>query len=203
MDKIREALVRQWAAIDRASVTIDLDQPSRIEGWRNREVLAHLSVQPTLLVRFIAKPSSQAPSVSLASNLAGTGSLAAVIDAAAREATIDECTFGEHLRAALPVLAAADLSATVTTLQGPIQLSDYLITRCVEAVVHGCDLVDAVEPDPTALAIAAEALTSVLAARHPELLSSIRALPAQVWVDAATGRTAPPPGLEAPLPLMT
>jgi hypothetical protein len=27
-------------------------------------------------------------------------------------------------------------------MQGPIRLADYLVTRCVEAVVHGCDLVD-------------------------------------------------------------
>ena len=45
--------------------TIDLDGPSRIEGWRNRDVLAQLSLQPALLIRFIAKSSSQAPQVRL------------------------------------------------------------------------------------------------------------------------------------------
>jgi hypothetical protein len=202
-DEIRDALIRQWEAIDRAMPTIDLDRPSRIEGWRNREVLAHLSLQPVLLSRFIAKASSQAPHVSLESNLAGTRALAAVIDASAREAAIDEYTFGKNLLAALPALAAGDLAVTVTTLQGPIRLADYVITRCVEAVVHGCDLIEPVEPDQTALAITAEALLSVLVEEHPELVILARALPSRTWVDAATGRGAPPLGLEAALPVMT
>jgi hypothetical protein len=202
-DAIREALIRQWEAIDRAIPAIDLDKPSRIEGWRNREVVAHLSLQPVLLTRFIAKSSSQAPRVSLESNLAGTRSLAAVIDVAAREAAIDQYTFGKNLLAALPVLVAADLGVTVTTLQGPIRLADYVITRCVEAVVHGCDLVEPVDPDLTALAVTAEALLSVLAAKHPELVTIARALPLRTWVDAAAGRGAPPSGLEAALPVMT
>jgi len=202
-DAIRDALIRQWEAIDRAMAAIDLDTPSRIEGWRNREVLTHLSVQPVLLVRFIAKASSEAPMVSLASNLAGTRSLAAVIDASAREVDVDQFTFGEKMRAARPLLAAADLRLTVSTLQGPIRLVDYLITRCVEAVVHGCDFVEPVQPDQTALAIAADALLSVLVGTHPELLILARALPSRTWVDAATGRGPPPAGLEAALPVMT
>lgn len=202
-DEIRDALIRQWEAIDRALSTIDLDRPSRIDGWRNRDVIAHLSLQPVLLTRFITTPSSQTPNVSLESNLAGTCSLAAVIDAVARDAAIDNTTFGKNLHAALPVLAAADLAVTVTTLQGPIRLADYVITRCVEAVVHGCDLIQPVEPDQTALAITAEALVSVLVAAHPELVILARALPLRTWVDMATGRRAPPPGLEGALPVMT
>jgi len=42
---------------------------------------------------------------------------------------------------------AADLAKTVTTVQGPILLADYLVTRCVEAVVHGRDLLPAIEAD--------------------------------------------------------
>ena len=128
--------------------------------------------------------------------------LAAVIDAAAREAAIDEYTFGKNVLAALPVLAAADFRVTVTTLQGVIRLSDYVITRCVEAVVHGCDLIEPVEPDQTALQITGEALLSVLDSKHPELVVLARAVPLRTWV-AATGRRVPPPGLEAALPVMT
>ena len=81
-----------------------------------------------------------------------------------------------NLRAARPVLATADLAVTLTTLQGPIRLADYVITRCVEAVVHGWDLVEPVEPDHTALGITAEALLSVLVGEHPELFSLARRL---------------------------
>jgi hypothetical protein len=69
--------------------------------------------------------------------------------------------------------------------------------------VHGCDLIEPVEPDQTALAITAEALLSALVEEHPELLNLARALPLRMWVDVATGRAAPPPGLEAALPVMT
>jgi hypothetical protein len=109
-DEIRDALIRQFAAIDRAVPTIDLDRPSRVDGWRNREVVAHLSLQPVLLARFISKRSSQAPQVRSESNLAGTRSLATVIDSAARDAAINEYTFGKSLLVPLPVLAAADLA---------------------------------------------------------------------------------------------
>ena len=57
---------------------------------------------------------------------------------------------------------------TIVTVQGPIRLVDYLVTRCVEAVVHGGDLVDPVEPDPDAQAVTAEALIAVLAVTAPE-----------------------------------
>ena len=51
--QIRDALVRQWRAIAATLPGLDLAAPSRIEGWRNREVVAHLSVQPPLLARFL------------------------------------------------------------------------------------------------------------------------------------------------------
>jgi hypothetical protein len=46
--------VRQWQAIAAAVATIDLETPSRVAGWRNREVVGHLCLQPALLRRFIA-----------------------------------------------------------------------------------------------------------------------------------------------------
>ena len=69
----------------------------------------------------------------------------------------------------VPALANADLAATVVTLQGPIILHDYLVTRCVEAVVHGYDFTGPIEPDTDAQAVACQALHDVLAARRPEL----------------------------------
>ncbi len=37
----------------------------------------------------------------------------------------------------MPRWPGADVGLTITTLQGPIRLGDYLRTRCVEGVVHG------------------------------------------------------------------
>ena len=100
-------------------------------------------------------------------------------------------------------MRAADLSATVVTMQGPIRLADYLVTRCVEAVVHGCDLVDPVRPDRVAQAITAGALLEALAARAPHLVREARQLPLPVWIDAATGRQPVPGSLAAAVPVMT
>jgi hypothetical protein len=65
----RSALVSQWRAIAIAVPDLDLDRPSRVEGWRNREVLAHLYVQPILLGRFLLTASGQRPAAALTENL--------------------------------------------------------------------------------------------------------------------------------------
>ncbi len=100
-------------------------------------------------------------------------------------------------------MRAADLSATVVTMQGPIRLVDYLVTRCVEAVVHGCDLAGPVRPDRVAQAITAGALLKALAARAPHLVREARQLPLPVWIDVATGRQPVSGSLAAAVPVMT
>ncbi|MDQ1467092.1 MAG: hypothetical protein QOH10_1507, partial [Actinomycetota bacterium] len=105
--------------------------------------------------------------------------------------------------AAITRLAEADLSATVTTLQGPILLADYLVTRCVEAVVHGGDFVAPVEPDERALRIAADALTALLVTRDASLVTMAQSMPATTWLAVATGREPAPARFEAVLPLMS
>jgi Mycothiol maleylpyruvate isomerase N-terminal domain len=203
-ERVRDALTRQWREIARAIPSRDLETASRVEGWRNREVVAHLAMQPVLLVRFLATSGSEPPRVRVADNLAGTRNLAELVDGATREAAangkIDFAGAAEH---AIGELAAADLSTTITTLQGPILLRDYLVTRCVEAVVHGGDLVDPVEPDRDALEIVAAALTTLLATRDPGLVATAAALPRLTWVAVATGRTRAPDPLRGVVPLMS
>ena len=111
--------------------------------------------------------------------------------------------FAKAAREAVPALRAADLSATVVTMQGPIRLADYLVTRCVEAVVHGCDLAGPVRPDRVAQAITAGALLEALAARAPHLVREARQLPLPVWIDVATGRQPVSGSLAAAVPVMT
>ena len=195
--------MRQWQAIADAVPGVNLDAASRVGGWRNREVIAHLCLQPVLLRRFAATASTQTAVVSLAANLAGTHSLAGLIDASAREAAeLGRVDFATALDDALPPLRAADLSATIVTMQGPIGLVDYLVTRCVEAVVHGSDLVEPVKPDGVAQAITAEALIEVLAGRAPHLVQAAQ-LPLPVWIDVATGRRPGAGSLAAVVPVMT
>ena len=58
-EDVRDALVRQWQAIATALPAVDLDVPSRVGGWRNREVVAHLCLQLVVLRRFVATASMQ------------------------------------------------------------------------------------------------------------------------------------------------
>jgi hypothetical protein len=202
-DAVRDALVRQWRAIARAIPSRDLDAASRIDGWRNREVVAHLAMQPALLVRFLATAGAEAPRLDATENLSGTRNLAELVDAATREAAeAGRIDFAARAEQAIGRLAEADLTATVTTVQGPILLADYLVTRCVEAVVHGDDLVPPVEPDADALQVAAEAMTALLAARDPSLVPAAAALPRETWLAVATGRAPAPPELAGVVPLM-
>lgn len=142
--------------------------------------------------------------MALADNLSGTQMLAAAIDTAAREAAqAGRLNLAENIAAVEPVLARADLSDAITSLQGRIGVADYLRTRCIEAVVHGLDLTPPVEPDDVALAVTAESLLAVLRAQTPDLLPAAQALPARQFIDIATGRTVAPPALRAGLPVLS
>jgi hypothetical protein len=200
---VREVLIRQWRVVAQGVPGLDLELASRLPGWRNREVLAHLSLQPKLLGRFLATASTEPAQVSLVANLSGTSAFAETIDRTARLATDRDLNFAANVERALPALERADLAATVVTMQGPIILHDYLVTRCVEAVVHGDDFTGPIEPDAGAQAVACEALYDVLAAQRPELLALARSLRPPTWLSIATGREPPPQALRGCCPLMT
>ena len=99
-------------------------------------------------------------------------------------------------------MLVADLEATITTLQGSISVSDYLVTRCVEAVVHGGDLVPAVRPDPAAQVITSKALLDTLCVSAPELVAEAADLLVEQWIDFATGRSRATGHLAEVLPVM-
>jgi len=203
-EEVRAALVRQWQAIGAAVPGIELDRPSRVDGWRNREVLAHLYVQPIMLGRFLETSGEvRSPALTATTNLAGTRSFGAAIDTSAREgAALGKADLAASAERVLPALLAADLGSSVVTVQGSILLVDYLVTRCVEAVVHGGDLIDPVEPDPVAQSVAARALMDVLATTAPDLVTVAESQPMPDWIDLATGRRVGAGALAQVLPVM-
>jgi hypothetical protein len=200
---VRIALIRQWELIADAIDRIDLTAASRCAGWTNREVLAHLYVQPHLVERFLGTESADEAALRLSENLSGTRSFSDLIDNSAREgAALNLVELRGPLEAVRQLVLAAPLDATITTLQGSISVSDYLVTRCVEAVVHGSDLVPALAPDQTAQAITSKALLDTLSASAPELAAEARAFPVDQWIDLATGRTRATGPLAEVLPVM-
>ncbi len=201
---VRAALVRQWGLIADVVDEIDLAVSSRCTGWTNREVLAHLHLQPRLVVRFLGTEGAGAPVLGLTENLSGTKAYRELIDASAREgAASNKVELRGPLEAAGPIVLTAHLEGTITTVQDPISVNDYLITRCIEAVVHGNDLVPPVAPDPVAQAITSRALLEALAVSAPTLVPHARALPIDQWIALATGRTKTTGPLAGVLPVMS
>ena len=200
---VRIALIRQWELIADATGLIELSTPSRCTGWTNREVLAHLYVQPHLVARFLRTENTDEAVLGVAENLSGTRSFSELIDESARKgAALNKVELRGPLDAVRPLVLVADLEATITTLQGSISASDYLVTRCVEAVVHGGDLVPPVPPDPVAQAITSKALLDTLCVSAPELVAEAAALPVEQWIDLATGRSTAIDRLAEILPIM-
>jgi hypothetical protein len=201
---VRSALIRQWELIASALTRLDVAAPSRIDGWRNGEVLAHLYVQPHLVSRFLRTASDAKPDLNVTENLEGTRVFKDLIDSSAREgAELHKFDLAGPLGAAKGSVLNADLGRTIETLQGSITVEDYLVTRCIEAVVHGGDLIQPVPPDPVAEAIVATALVNVLSASAPNLVAEARALPRSDWINIATGRVVAPPPLSRATPLMS
>jgi hypothetical protein len=197
-------LIRQWELIAGAVPEIDVAAPSRIDGWSNGEVLAHLYVQPHLVVRFLRTTGSWRPNMGVSDNLAGTKAFKDLIDTSAREgAKLNKFDLGVSLAQARDSVLGAHLRETIETLQGSITVDDYLVTRCVEAVVHGSDLIEPVPPDPAAEAITAKALLDVLSNSAPHLVTEAQALPSGDWISVATGRVTAVGRLAAVTPVMS
>ena len=153
--------------------------------------------------KFLGTASAREAEVRLSENLAGTKSFSELIDDSARKgAILNKVDLRSPLDAVRDVILAAPLDATITTLHGTISVSDYLVTRCVEAVVHGSDLAPPVTPDPVAEAITSKALLEVLELFAPELVAEAQALPPERWIDLATGRAKAKGLLAEAMPVM-
>ena len=82
---VRVALIHQWELIADAIELIELSAASRCSGWTNREVLAHLYVQPHLVAKFLRSESADTAVLGITENLSGTRSFSELIDTSARE----------------------------------------------------------------------------------------------------------------------
>ena len=201
---VRSALIRQWELIAGTVPEIDRAAPSLVDGWSNGEVLAHLYVQPHLVTRFLHTATDEKPNLGASENLAGTKAFKELIDASARKgAKLGKFDLGVPLTSAKDSVLSAPLDKTVETLQGSITVEDYLVTRCVEAVVHARDLIEPVAPDPVAEEITVTALLNVLALSAPHLVAEARALPSRDWINVATGRVMAAGPLSAATPVMS
>jgi uncharacterized protein (TIGR03083 family) len=166
---VRAALSAQWDRLVPAAeaATTDPTCPTRLAGWTVGDLLAHLTGTVRRLVAALDRPAPSRASVELVDYYAGA-------DVAEPEPQPDLAAAVEDARRAL---AAAPANRLVRVGAGDLRLTDYLVTRVVEAVVHGLDLPDPVAPDRAALRVTAQLLVDALAARHPGRTVELRVPP--------------------------
>nr|WP_316522379.1 sterol carrier family protein [Kitasatospora sp. K002] len=205
--KVRAALAAQSEALRVAVHGLTAEQlelPTRLGAWRVRELLAHLGLALGHLPAAVDGPEPDGPALSLAGYAELSGTMGAAVDA----------RVAEHAAtgfAGPPAEVAAAFDRTLDTVRavldrpaapGPEQriaipggrsmaLTDYLVTRLVEAVVHADDLADALGADAfphdrQALAAVTRMLADAFADRAPGGAVELRVPPYAV-VQAVPG----------------
>ena len=198
----------------------DFTRPTRLGTWTVAELVAHLGVSN--MARYLTGPSAAKASVDALGWVSATATVAAAVDERAQAMT-DE-TRPAELRALLhqmrveseQALTNISPSFVVPARFGDVTVADYLATRCVEFVVHGLDLGDALQRevalDRDAVGVAVRLLLAALASRAPGKSVEVRVPPhgavqcvegprhtrgtppnviecdASTWLELATGR---------------
>ncbi|MBL1096020.1 maleylpyruvate isomerase family mycothiol-dependent enzyme [Streptomyces coffeae] len=228
---IRAALTAQLGHIRQAVAELDeerLGAPTRLGDWTARELLTHVAATVDSVARLLAAPAPPAQEAGVNDYAAAVASFAGAVDERTRAAARDtdprvlleraEVRFTE-------TAAAAPGDRLLAVPVGAMRLDDYLVTRCVELVVHSDDLAAAtgtpVPYDRQAMAAAVRMLADALAAKAPGGSVEVRIPPYAVvqcvegprhtrgtppnvvetdpltWVRLATGRTGWAEALEA------
>ncbi|MGW0826177.1 sterol carrier family protein [Streptomyces sp. NPDC002845] len=187
--KIRAAVLAQFGHVRDAVRTLTPEQlalPTRLGDWTVRDLAAHITMAVGSVSRGLER---EEPVKAELTSLDYPSATAAFADAIAEgsqqlaEATPDldelyariEAEFAEHL-------AKVPETRLLATRAGGMSLTDYLVTRTIELVVHTDDLNDAVPGlgipyDRQALAACTRLLADMLAAKAPGASTEVRVPP--------------------------
>ncbi len=221
--KTRAAVIAQFAQVRTAVGELAPEQfalPTRLGDWTVRELVAHLSMAVGSVARGLRRPAPASADTALLDWPFATAPLAPGIDDDTRAVAADEpvellARTAEQFAEAVP---PAFEDRPLPTRVGAMRLSDFLVTRCVELVVHTDDLAAAtgvkIPCDRQALATTTRLLADALAAKAPGGSVEVRVPPFAVvqcvegprhtrgtppnvvetdpltWIRLATGRTA-------------
>ncbi|MBV2357984.1 maleylpyruvate isomerase family mycothiol-dependent enzyme [Streptomyces sp. J2-1] len=178
LDRVREAAARLTPE--------RLALPTRLDGWTVRELVAHIGMAVTSVHRAAELPAPPKADVQVASWPLLTGADSAGIDAFTRRLSAGHPDLTAHLadvdrslRALFDTYPAGRLLATNA---GALELDDYLVTRCVELIVHTDDLNAAVPGldvpyERQALAATTRLLADALALKAPGGSTEVRVPP--------------------------
>lgn len=193
-DEARDGVLAQYALLAAAVAKLadeDFARPTRLAGWTVAELAAHLSSTLAAVPSALERPAPAKPDADLAAYLLAMRNVApAVAQRAvdnARGATPAELRrrLAETVEDTSAMVRAADLSRLVAVRLGAVPLGDFLVTRCVEGVVHGLDL-GGVPPDAGALKVVVRTFAVLLAKVAPGRSVEVR-VPGHVAVQCVSG----------------
>lgn len=180
----------------------ELAQPSVLPGWDVRTLTGHLVLVHVGLERLLGRP-TRAKGLPPSEFVLAYRRDVAAITASTEEATGDRtgAELVDELDASLERLGhvlgdAETLPATIDTPRGPSTVTDFLLTRVVEVVVHADDLSRSLpdrEPVPLlrgALGLTSRTLANVLAGQHPGRSVEVR-IPPYAAVQCGIGDPGP------------
>ncbi|MFD9129418.1 sterol carrier family protein [Kitasatospora sp. NPDC059571] len=207
--KVRAALAAQTAALEKVVEGLtdeQLARPTRLGEWTVRELVAHLALQIGWTPRHIGDipniPTGKRE-LSLTEWVSGVVELAPLLDAGTREHAALAFDGGPAQVAAAFAAEADALTALLTAPEsadparrfeirlGSMTLTDFLVTRLVETVVHADDLADALgldsfPHDRQAVAAVTRLLADTFADRAPGGAVELR-IPPYAVVQAVEG----------------
>ncbi len=180
------ACVAQWTRVADAVERVPddrFDVPTGLPGWRVGELVAHFSMCAGAPARWLTEPIPERAETSVAEYLLCLTAAAPSVDERTRSLAAGKSPAelrAQVLEAVLSlreVVASTDPARVIPTRLAPMRFDDFLVTRCVEGVVHGLDLSPAVEPDAGALRVATRALLAALVAKAPGYTVEVRVPP--------------------------
>jgi uncharacterized protein (TIGR03083 family) len=180
------ACVAQWTQLaDAVDGLADdrFDEPTPLPGWRLAELVAHLTMCAGAPARWLADPAPAKAEANVADYLLCLTDAAAGIDERTRSNAADKTP--AQLRASVrvavdslrEVVASTPSARVIPTRLAPMRFDDFLVTRCVEGVVHGLDLTPVVDPGPAAVKLTTRALLAALVAKAPGHTVEVRVPP--------------------------
>ena len=192
VDAARETVVAEWERLHDwvAGLPDDvLARPSVLDAWTVADLVAHLGRGISALVGVpLADPG--VPGLPIVEYVSRYPAAAAEIAEQTRQLAVDSAgdLLGGAQRQVTEALAALDELAVngdpvVIARRGPILLSDLVVTRTLELVVHADDLrrsapdVAGFEDDPAALRLVTRVLATAVAEKAPGRTVELRVPP--------------------------
>ncbi|HVF06598.1 MAG TPA: sterol carrier family protein [Frankiaceae bacterium] len=204
----RAGAVSQFARVGDAVAALPDDaftRPTRLGEWTVAELVAHLASNVDAITRALAKDPPARAEVDLLGYLLAMRGVAPAVASRATDLAAGaapdalRARYAAALAEATGALAGAAADRLVLVRLGAVPLGDFLVTRCVEGVVHGLDL-GGVVPDPVALKVVVRTFATLLAHVAPGRSVEVR-VPGHVAVQCVAGprhtRGTPPNVVEA------